>query len=70
MLLAMYNLIEYSDNYSETLAMLWQSCRDELAINDAKINILKRRINWNKYQSKISTEIKKQYLDYLIDLSF
>ena len=37
---AMYNLIEYSDNYSETLAMLWQSCRDELAINDAKVNIV------------------------------
>ena len=34
---AMYNLIEYSDNYSETLAMLWQSCRDELAINDVNI---------------------------------
>ena len=33
-------------------------------------SFLKRRINWNKYQSKISTEIKKQYLDYLIDLSF
>ena len=33
-------------------------------------SFLKRRINWNKYQSKISTEIKKQYLDYLIDRSF
>ena len=25
-------------------------------------------INWNKYQSKISTEIQNQYLYYLIDL--
>ena len=27
----MYNLIEYSDNYSTTLASLWQYCRDEPA---------------------------------------
>ena len=27
----MYNLIEYSDNYSTTLAILWQYCRDEPA---------------------------------------
>ena len=26
----------------------------------------KRTINWNKYQSKISTERQNQYLDYLI----
>ena len=32
-------------------------------------SFLKRRINWNKYQSKISTEIKKQYLDFLTDPS-
>ena len=30
----------------------------------------KRTINWNKYQSKISTERPNQYLDYLIDRSF
>ena len=27
-------------------------------------------INWNNYQSKISTERPNQYLDYLIDSSF
>ena len=27
-------------------------------------------INWNKYQSKESTEIQNQYWDYLIDPSF
>ena len=31
---------------------------------------LKRTINWNKYQSKISTERQNQYLDDLIDPSF
>ena len=30
----------------------------------------KTKINWIKYQSKISTERKKQYLHYLIDPSF
>ena len=29
-----------------------------------------RAINWNKYQSKISTERPNQYLYYLIDPSF
>ena len=24
-----YNLIEYSDNYSKTFGILWQYCRDE-----------------------------------------
>ena len=31
---------------------------------------LKRTINWNKFQSKISAEKQDQYLDYLIDPSF
>ena len=29
-----------------------------------------RTVNWNKYQSKISTERPDEYLDYLIDPSF
>ena len=28
----MYNLIKYSDNYSKTSGILWQYCRDELAL--------------------------------------
>ena len=30
----------------------------------------KRTINWNKYQSKVSTQIQNQYLDFLIDPRF
>ena len=30
----MYNLIEYSDNYSKTSASLWQYCKDITAVND------------------------------------
>ena len=29
-----------------------------------------RTINWNKYQSKVSTERPNWYLDFLIDTSF
>ena len=38
----MYNLIEYNDNYSETSGILWQYCRDEPAVNDdfAIVNIV------------------------------
>ena len=30
----MYNLIEYSDNYSKTCGSLWQYCRDEPFLDD------------------------------------
>ena len=30
----------------------------------------KRKINWNKYQPKVSTERQNQYLDFLTDPSF
>ena len=30
----MYNLIEYSDNYSKTSGSLWQHCKDIAAVND------------------------------------
>ena len=30
----------------------------------------KRTINWNKRQSKVSTQEQNQYLDYLVDPSF
>ena len=31
----MYNLIEYSDNYSKTSGSLWEYCKEILAVNDA-----------------------------------
>ena len=33
--MSMYNLIEYSDNYSETSGSLWQYYRDEPALTNA-----------------------------------
>ena len=32
--ITMYNLIEYSDNYSKTSGSLWQYCKDIPATND------------------------------------
>ena len=32
----MYNLIEYSDNYSDTYGSLWQFKRDESPMNNAR----------------------------------
>ena len=36
-LLPMYNLIEYSDNYSDTSGTLWQFARDEI-VNNADVS--------------------------------
>ena len=33
----MYNLLEYSDNYSKTSGSLWQYCRDIPAANKGNI---------------------------------
>ena len=33
----MYNLIEYSDNYSKTSGSLWQYCKDIPAVNNRAI---------------------------------
>ena len=32
----LYNLTEYSDNYSKTSGSLWQYCKDIPAVNDAR----------------------------------
>ena len=33
----MYNLLEYSDNYSKTSGSLWRYCKDIPAVNDSNI---------------------------------
>ena len=37
--MTMYNLIEYSDNYSDTSGSLWQFKRDEVPANNADLTI-------------------------------
>ena len=34
-IMSMYNLIEYSDNYPKTSGSLWQYCREEPVLTDA-----------------------------------
>ena len=35
----MYNLIEYSDNYSDTSGSLWQFNRGEVPVNNVELSI-------------------------------
>ena len=46
------------------------STQDNAKLLEQLKSDFKRTVNWNKYQSKISTERENQYLDYLIDPSF
>ena len=52
------------------LAVLSLSTQDNTNLFEKLKSGFKRTINWNKYQSKISTEKPNQYLDYLDDTSF
>ena len=56
----MYNLIEYSDNYSKTSGSLWQFYRDEPALNNDNviIDFLVDGNNSNpfKFKQKITRE--------------
>ena len=47
----MYNLIEYSDNYSDTLGSLWDFKRDEIVdnanvTNDDNARLFKYKVNF------------------------
>ena len=52
----MYNLLEYSKNYSKTTGSLWNYCRDELAddINDNNNNPNKNVIKSESFKYKAS----------------
>ena len=41
----MYNLIEYSDNYSKTSGSLWQYCKDEPSDNLPNSESFKFKVN-------------------------
>ena len=46
------------------------STQDNVKLLDQLKSGFKRTTNWNKYQSKASIQVQKQYLDYLIVPSF
>ena len=59
----MYNLLEYSDNYSMTLRRLWNYCRD--AVNDDDKNENDNAINSinnNETVTSKSSEYKKKII--------
>ena len=49
----MYNLIEYSDNYSGTSERLWQFIRDELPTNNNKNLINVATINSSSFKYEL-----------------
>ena len=52
----MYNLIEYSDNYSKTFTNLWQYCRDESDNNIADSESFKFKL---KFLDDTNNDAKK-----------
>ena len=59
--LSMYNLIEYSDNYSDTSGSLWQFKRDEQNINNGNIPVDVNSTN------SISSKYKSSFFETLED---
>ena len=50
--------------------VVYLSTRDNAKPLEQLKSGFKKAINWNKYQSEVSTERPNQYLDFLIDPSF
>ena len=51
-IILMYNLIEYSDNYSDTSGSLWQFKRDEQPINNTGASIDLTAENTSSFKCK------------------
>ena len=54
----MYHLIQYSDNYSDTLGSLWQFQKDEVPANNADLTIN----NSQSFKYKAALVEKKQQI--------
>ena len=69
------NIVDQAITFSRTDTKLYVtvvtlSIQDNAKLLQQLNSGSKRRINWNEFQSKISTERPNQYLNYLIDSSF
>ena len=53
-IMLMYNLIEYGNNYSETSGSLWQFKRNEFYINNAENPANVTTVNWASFKYKSS----------------
>ena len=56
----MYNLIEYSDNYSDTSGTLWQFKRDEII---GAINLTNNNSSFFKYKSNLISDTDENGAD-------
>ena len=63
----MYNLIEYSDNYSKTSGSLWQYYRDEPNDNLADLESFKYKI---KIKGKTSAGGNKKDVEIIVSLKY
>ena len=74
-IIAVTNVVDQAITFSRTDTKLYVtvvtlSIQDNAKLLQQLNSGSKKRINWNEFQSKISTERPNQYLDYLIDSSF
>ena len=63
----MYNLIEYTENYSKTSGSLWQHCIDIPAVDN---NIAIANFSENKFLSKPELLPQNPNLNHLVEPSF
>ena len=61
-MLIMYNLIEYSDNYSMASGSLWNFYRDEINDDENENNNVNNRISNNKKTKSKSFEYKAKVI--------
>ena len=68
--MAIYNLIEYSDNYSKASINLWQYCRNEPAVNDGNVaNATTNLLKLKKITGETGISGKKD-IDIIIPLKY
>ena len=58
----MYNLLEYSENYSMTSRNLWNYYRDEINNDESETNRFRNRLNNNKTIRSKSFEYKAKLI--------
>ena len=52
------------------VSLVTLSSQDNTKLLEQLKSEFRRRVNWIRYRSKVSTQTQNQYLDYLIDPSF
>ena len=60
----MYNLIEYSDNYSKMSGSLWQYCKDISAVNNSNDDAI---VNFNEANTTDSFDFKSKITGHTDD---